>query len=86
VFDVYDTPIKLDPRSDSPPKRAGKINEWSLFKLMALVSSKPSENSINQQELLGLHNHESDMFLEIFSEEMCKLTRVLAEKKRQQQV
>ena len=52
---------------------------------MAVVSSKPSENSINQQELLSLHNHESDMFLEIFSEEICKLTRVLADKKRQQQ-
>ena len=47
IFDIYDTPVKLNPRSDSPPKRAGKINEWGLFKLMAIFSSKPAENAVN---------------------------------------
>jgi len=47
VFDLYDAPVKLNPRSDSPPKRTGKINDWGLFKIMAIFSSKPSENAVN---------------------------------------
>jgi len=51
---------------------------------MAIVSSKPAENSINQSDLLTLHDHDSDLFLEIFSEELCKLSRVLVDKKQQE--
>jgi len=61
IFEIYDT-LGTD-----------RLNEESLFKFMAVMSSRVPGVSTNPVDLMNLHEHESDMFLDLFSNDFCKI-------------
>jgi len=49
------------------------------------IASQPPPGSIsNPTSLMGLKSHESDLFLDIFSDDFCRVQKALAKKKKKQ--
>jgi hypothetical protein len=61
VFECYDTLY------------CEKITEESLFKLLNVVSTRAPQINLEPTELLSLHEHDSDMFLDIFAADFVKI-------------
>lgn len=61
VFESFDT------------LRCGKINDEALFKFMHIASQPPPGSVANPTALMGLKSHESDLFLDIFSDDFCRI-------------
>lgn len=60
---------------------AGKITEKSLFQFMSIMTNKVPNINPSPTELLSLHDYESDMFLDIFSQDFIKITAFIHAKK-----
>ncbi len=68
MFEIYDT-LCCD-----------RISEESLFKFMNLMTRKVPGVSSTPTELMNLHEHESDMFLDLFANDFCKIQSILQSK------
>ena len=54
-----------------------RITDESLFKFMSIMTRKVPSLEKNPTDLLGLHQVEKDMFLELFSPDFCKIQAAL---------
>lgn len=61
IFTIYDT-LNVD-----------RISEEGLFKFMLIMSNRVPGVSSNPTDLMNLHEYESDMFLDFFSDDFCKI-------------
>lgn len=61
---------------------SGKITDKSFFKFMNIASQPTPGTSITPTELLDLQSYDSDMFLDLFSDDFCKIEKALAKKKK----
>jgi len=68
VFECYDT------------LNCYKITEEGLFKFMNVISKRVPGINSTPTSLLTLHEYESDMFLELFANDFCKISAALAAK------
>ena len=59
-----------------------KITDESLFKFMNIASQPAPGSSSAPTDLINLKQHESDLFLDIFSDDFCKIQKALARKKK----
>ena len=57
-----------------------RITDKGLFKFMNTVSRKVPGINHTPTELLSLHEHDSDMFLDLFAADFVKITDALHEK------
>lgn len=60
-FEIYDT------------MNNDRITEESLFKFMSVMTRKVPGVSSQPEHLLALSGHESDMFLDLFASDFCKI-------------